>query len=108
MYPAMGISPGPSSGRKSTRRLPLASGWLSTRASKLKARPDANYIGKMVQRGFMRKGAEELQQRLLGKERSASPGEPAPQETPSDQDKDKKKNSTEELIRKGLDQLFKR
>ncbi len=75
---------------------------------KLKARPDANYIGKMVQRGFMRKGAEELQQRLLGKERSASPGEPAPQETPSDQKKDKKKNSTEELIRKGLDQLFKR
>ncbi len=74
---------------------------------KLKARPDANYIGKMVQRGFMRKGAEELQQRLLGKERSASPGD-APQGTPSDQKKDKKKNSTEDLIRKGLDQLFKR
>jgi len=73
---------------------------------KLKARPDANYIGKMVQRGFMRKGAEELQQRLLGKGRSGSPGEPTPQGPPADQKT--KKNSTEELIRKGLDQLFKR
>src|SRR5262245_6543753 len=71
---------------------------------KLKARPDSNYLGKMVQRGFMRKGAEELQQRLLGKERSAPSGGTAP----SDQKSEKKKNSTEELIRKGLDQLFKR
>ena len=75
---------------------------------KLKARPDSNYIGKLVQRGFMRKGAEELQQRLLGKDRSAPSGETSPQEPPSDQKKEKKKNSTEELIRKGLDQLFKR
>jgi hypothetical protein len=52
----------------------------------------------------MRKGAEELQQRLLGKERSAPSGETAP----SDPKREKKKNSTEELIRKGLDQLFKR
>jgi hypothetical protein len=75
---------------------------------KLKARPDSNYIGKLVQRGFMRKGAEELQQRLLGKDRSTPSGETSPQEPPLDQKKEKKKNSTEELIRKGLDQLFKR
>ena len=83
--------------------LPFA---LTGTLPKLKARPDANYLGKMVQRGFMRKGAEELQQRLLGKERSAPSGETAP--APSDQKREKKKNSTEELIRKGLDQLFKR
>ena len=81
--------------------LPFA---LTGTLPKLKAKPDANYLGKMVQRGFMRKGAEELQQRLLGKERSAPSGETAP----SDQKREKKKNSTEELIRKGLDQLFKR
>ena len=81
--------------------LPFA---LTGTLPKLKARPDSNYLGKMVQRGFMRKGAEELQQRLLGKERSAPPGETAP----SDPKREKKKNSTEELIRKGLDQLFKR
>ncbi|HEY7319272.1 MAG TPA: AsmA family protein [Candidatus Binatia bacterium] len=75
---------------------------------KLKVRPDSNYLGRMVQRGFMRKGVEELQQRLLGKERSSSSGETSPQISPSDQKKDKKKNSTEELIRKGLDQLFRR
>ena len=81
--------------------LPFA---LTGTIPKLKARPDSNYLGKMVQRGFLRKGAEELQQRLLGKERSAPSGET----TPSDQKREKKKNSTEELIRKGLDQLFKR
>jgi hypothetical protein len=75
---------------------------------RIKVRPDSNYLGRMVQRGFMRKGAEELQQRLLGKERSSPSGETSPQVAPSDQKKDKKKNSTDELIRKGLDQLFRR
>ncbi len=75
---------------------------------KLKARPDSNYLGKMVQRGLMRKGADELQQRLFGKERSAPSGETPPQGSPADQKKEKKKNPTEDLIRKGLDQLFRR
>ena len=75
---------------------------------KLRARPDSSYLGKMVQRGLMRRGAEELQQRLLGKDRSAPSGEGSSQAPPSDQKKEKKKNSTEDLIRKGLDQLFKR
>lgn len=75
---------------------------------KIKVRPDSNYLAKMVQRGLMRRGAEELQQRLLGKERSAPSGESSPQASPSDQKRDKKKNSAEELIRRGLDQLFRR
>jgi uncharacterized protein involved in outer membrane biogenesis len=75
---------------------------------KVKPRPDVGYLGKMVQRGFMRRGAEELQQRFFGKERSAPPAEPAPQAPSSDQKKEKQRNPTEELIRKGLDQLFKR
>jgi uncharacterized protein involved in outer membrane biogenesis len=73
---------------------------------KVQPRPDVGYLGKMVQRGFLRKGAEELQQRLFGKERSVPPFESAPQASPSDQKKEKKKSSTEELIRKGLDQFF--
>ena len=75
---------------------------------RVKPRPDVGYLGKMVQRGFMRKGAEELQQRLFGKERSVPPAESAPQASPSDPKKEKKKSSTEELIRKGLDQFFRR
>lgn len=74
----------------------------------LKARPDANYLGKMVQRGFMRRGAEELQQRFFGKERSAPSGESAPQSPLADPKREKKQTPTEELIRKGLDQLFRR
>jgi autotransporter translocation and assembly factor TamB len=74
----------------------------------VKPRPDSNYIGKMVQRGFLRRGTEELQRRFFGKERSAPAGETEPGTAPSDQKKEKKKNSTEDLIRKGLDQLFKR
>jgi hypothetical protein len=73
---------------------------------KVKAIPDAGYLGRMVQRGFLRKGAEELQQRLFGKGGSAPTAENPPQTSPSDQKNEKKKNSTEELIRKGLDQLF--
>jgi hypothetical protein len=75
---------------------------------KVKAIPDAGYLGRMVQRGFLRKGAEELQQRLFGKGGSAPTAENPPQTSPSDQKNEKKKNSTEELIRKGLDQLFRR
>jgi AsmA protein len=75
---------------------------------KLKARPDAGYIGKMVQRGFLRRGTEELERRFFGKERSAPSGESAPQAAPSDQKREKKKDSTEEMIRRGLEQFFKR
>jgi uncharacterized protein involved in outer membrane biogenesis len=81
---------------------------LSGTLPKLKARPDAGHIGKMVQRGFLRRGTEELERRFFGKERSAPSAEPTPQAAPSDQKREKKKDSTEEFIRRGLEQFFKR
>jgi AsmA protein len=74
----------------------------------VKPRPDSDYLGKMVQRGFLRRGTDELQRRFFGKERSAPPPETDPGAPLSEQKKDKKRNSNEDLIRKGLDQLFKR
>ncbi len=74
----------------------------------LKAMPDSNYLAKMVERGFVRKGAEELQRRLFGKDRSAPSGESAPQAPLTDPKKENKKNPAEDLIRRGLDQLFRR
>ncbi len=73
---------------------------------KVKPKPDSNYLAKMVQRGLVRKGTEELERRFFG----TKPSTPPPAESaPSDQQKsDKKKNPTEELIRKGLEGLFKR
>jgi AsmA protein len=81
---------------------------LSGTLPKLRARPDAGHIGKMVQRGFLRRGTEELERRFFGKERSAPSGESTPQVAPSDQKREKKKDSTEEIIRRGLEQFFKR
>jgi uncharacterized protein involved in outer membrane biogenesis len=81
---------------------------LSGTLPKLRARPDAGHIGKMVQRGFLRRGTEELERRFFGKERSAPSGESTPQAAPSDQKREKKKDSTEEIIRRGLEQFFKR
>jgi hypothetical protein len=57
----------------------------------------------MAQRGFMRKGSDELQNRFLGRRESATPEEDAPADN-----KKKKKNSTEDMIRKGFEGLFKR
>jgi hypothetical protein len=74
----------------------------------VKPRPDSNYIGRMVQRGFLRRGTEELQRRFFGKEKSTPSGETERETAPSDQKKEKKENSIEDRIRKGLDQLFKR
>jgi uncharacterized protein involved in outer membrane biogenesis len=81
---------------------------LSGTIPRLKARPDAGHIGKMVQRGFLRRGTEELERRFFGKERSAPSVESTPQAAPSDPKREKKKDSTEEFIRRGLEQFFKR
>jgi hypothetical protein len=58
----------------------------------------------LVQRGFMRRGTDDLQNRFLGrgKDRAESSAE-----VPEGIDR-KKKSSTEDLIRRGLDQLFRR
>ena len=74
----------------------------------LRPRPDSSYLGKLVQRGFLRRGTDELQRRFFGKERSAPPAETDSGAPPAEQKKDQKRDSTEELIRKGLDQLFRR
>ncbi|MDH3442388.1 MAG: AsmA family protein [Deltaproteobacteria bacterium] len=76
---------------------------LTGRMPNVKPKPDASHLGKMVQRGFMQKGAEELQNRLFGREESSAKKDKAPAES------DKKKRSrTEDLIRKGLEGFFSR
>jgi AsmA protein len=76
---------------------------LSGRMPHVKPTPDMRHLGRMVQRGFMRKGAEELQNRFFGGNESSAQTDEAPSDT-----KKKKKSSTEELIRKGLEGLFRR
>jgi len=69
---------------------------------KVKPKPDSSYLAKMIQRGMMRKGAEELQRRFFGTKPSTPPAESAP----SDRRREKKRSPAEELIRKGLEGLF--
>lgn len=76
---------------------------LTGRLPKVKAKPDSQYLGKMVQRGFLRRGTEELQRRFFGTKESTPPQEAAPEDS-----KKRKRGSTEDLIRKGLEGLFKR
>jgi uncharacterized protein involved in outer membrane biogenesis len=67
-------------------------------------KPDTNYLSKMIQRGLVRRGTEELERRIFGKKQPPPPAEAAP----SDPQKEKKRAPTEDLIRKGLEGLFKR
>jgi uncharacterized protein involved in outer membrane biogenesis len=69
---------------------------------KVKPKPDSSYLAKMIQRGMVRKGAEELQRRFFGTKPSTPPAESAP----SDRRREKKRSPAEELIRKGLEGLF--
>jgi uncharacterized protein involved in outer membrane biogenesis len=79
---------------------------LSGTMPNVKPKPDTRFLGQMVQRGFMRKGTEELQNRFLGggKDKDSAAQN---DETPSD-GKKKKKTSTEDMIRRGIEGLFKR
>jgi len=78
---------------------------LSGRLPNVKPKPDMNYLGRMVQRGFLRRGAEELQRRF---------GAPPPQQPAAPDDavpadpKRRKRGTAEDAIRKGLEGLFKR
>ncbi|HEX7231404.1 MAG TPA: AsmA-like C-terminal domain-containing protein [Candidatus Binatia bacterium] len=77
---------------------------LTGRMPNVRPKPDTRYLGQMVQRGFLRKGTEELQNRFLGGGKdSSAPNEQAPGDTNK-----KKKTSTEDMIRRGLEGLFKR
>ena len=69
----------------------------------VKAKPDANYLGQLVQRGFMGRRADDLQNRFLGRGDRAEEGESAPEDRSR-----KKRSSTEDRIRRGLENLFKR
>jgi hypothetical protein len=75
---------------------------LKGRLPNVKPKPDASYLGKMVQRGFLGKGTEELQRRFGNKESNA------PEESPPADSQKRKKSSTEDRIRKGLEGFFKR
>ena len=76
---------------------------LTGKMPNVKPKPDTRYLGQMVQRGFLRKGTEELQNRFLGGGKDST----AQTEEPID-NKKKKKSSTEDMIRRGLEGLFKR
>ncbi len=76
---------------------------LTGRMPNVKPRPDASYLGKMVQRGFMQKGVEELQNRFFGRGESPAKKDKAPAESEK-----KKRSPTEDLIRKGLEGFFSR
>lgn len=66
----------------------------------VKTKPDTHYLAQMAQRGFVRKGVDEFQGRFLARKPVSAPND---NETA---DARKKKNSTEDLIRKGLQGLF--
>jgi uncharacterized protein involved in outer membrane biogenesis len=80
---------------------------LSGKMPNVKPKPDTRFLGQMVQRGFMRKGTEELQNRYLGGGKDKDSAAQNNDETPND-GKKKKKSSTEDMIRRGLEGLFKR
>src|SRR5690349_1673091 len=76
---------------------------LTGKMPNVKPKPDTRYLGQLVQRGFLRKGSEELQNRFLGGGKDSA----AQTEEPTDSKK-KKKSSTEDMIRRGLEGFFKR
>lgn len=77
---------------------------------KVKPKPDSGYLAKLIQRGAVRKGTEEIQRRLFGTKPPApsAPSTPPAESAPSEQKSQKKTSPAEELIRKGLEGLFKR
>ncbi|MBI4522432.1 MAG: AsmA family protein [Deltaproteobacteria bacterium] len=66
-------------------------------------KPDMSFIGRQLQRGFLRKGTEELQKRFLGPKERSRKEETEPTPEPKRRDR---RPPTEELIRKGLEGLF--
>jgi len=73
------------------------------RLPNVKPKPDGNYLAQMAQRAFMRKGTGDLKNPSLGDKDTDQQKEEAPENT-----KRSKKKSTEDMIRKGLEGLFKR
>lgn len=76
---------------------------LSGTLPNVKPRPDINFLGQLVQRGFMRRGVDELKNRFLGgRERTEE------KETVPDEGTSRGRNSSEDMIRRGLENLFRR
>ena len=76
---------------------------ISGKLPNVKPKPDMNLLGRMVQRGFLGRGSGDLRGRNPDPTEPSSPDEPAPTES-----KKRKRSSTEDAIRKGLEGLFKR
>ena len=76
---------------------------ISGKLPKVKPKPDMNRLGRMVQKGFLGRGPGDVRGRNPDPTEPASPGEPAPTES-----KRRKRSSTEDAIRKGLEGFFKR
>ena len=76
---------------------------ISGKLPKVKPRPDMNLLGRMVQKGFLRRGPESVQRPNAEPTQPASPDESAPTDS-----KKRKRRSTEDAIRKGLEGFFKR
>jgi hypothetical protein len=78
--------------------IPIA---ITGKMPNVKPKPDTKYLAQMAQRGFARKGVDELQDRFLGRKPASTP-----EDNESADSNKKKKNSTEDKIRKGLKGLF--
>jgi len=76
---------------------------ISGKLPKVKPKPDMNLLGRMVQKGFLRRGPENVQRSNPDPKESVSPDE-----STSTDSKKRKRSSTEDAIRKGLEGLFKR
>lgn len=76
---------------------------VSGRMPNVKARPDSGYLGELVQRNFLKRGVEDLQNRFLGGSESREERESAPE-----QEEPRRRRSTEDRIRRGLENLFRR
>ncbi len=86
--------------KQSQLEIPLS---ITGRFPKVKPKPDIKNLGQVAQRGFLHRGMEELQNRYLGRNESPNREESAPAEAGQ-----KKRNSTEDAVRRGLESLFKR
>ena len=74
---------------------------MSGQMPNVRPRPDASYLTRSLQRGLLQRGAEELKEQLFGsKERRA------PDDRPTDQERQPRPSSPEDLIRRGLEGLF--
>ena len=69
----------------------------------VKPKPDGNYLAQMAQRAFMRKGTGDLKNPYLGDKDADQQKKDAPENT-----KKSRRKSNEDMIRKGLEGLFRR